>query len=227
MKGLTQLLAAGALLLALPAWAAQQEPVVVTFKVIHNGRTRPAPKHIRLSLNGHSLEMPIRNGKFQVPPEFLAARKVIFETDVDGSHIRLPDISGSDFTDEEWTLHLAERANNKYYQWPGSKKAYIPSTCMLQFDSVHEEPGRIYFEEHCRDKEKPKSKDTVHSWAKENYGRSSDLVLPDPCASPTDARWTCPALRAQTRASACLGECPGEIYRIIGKPMSLRDFLKE
>ncbi|MGO8788741.1 MAG: hypothetical protein ACLQVL_15350 [Terriglobia bacterium] len=76
------------------------------------------------------------------------------ETDLDGSHLRLTKVTGADFTEGNWTLRLAERANDAYYEWPGPKAANIPATCMLEFDSGHEDPARVLFEQHCRSKKK-------------------------------------------------------------------------
>jgi Gram-negative bacterial TonB protein C-terminal len=149
---------AGVLLLLSLLPSAAQQSAIVNLKIIHNGRPRPVPDHINLSFDDHSLEIPVQKGKFEVPPEFVAAPRVTFETDVEGSHIRLSDIAGADFTDEDWTVRLAERANDDYYAWRGPKTARIPSTCMLYLESIHEEPGRVYFEEHCRSKKESAGK---------------------------------------------------------------------
>jgi hypothetical protein len=57
-----------------------QQPTIVDVKVIHNGHNRPAPRAILI---------PVRNGKYEAPAEFMAAKSVTLETDVEGSHIRL------------------------------------------------------------------------------------------------------------------------------------------
>jgi hypothetical protein len=142
------------LLLSFLQSAAQQRPAIVNLTIIHNGRQRPAPAEIRVSFGGHSLRVPVREGKFEAPPELVAAQSVTLETDVEGSHIRLIHVNGKDFTQEDWTLRLAERANDDYYDWPGPKGANIPTTCMLEFELVHTDPGRVLFEQHCRSKKK-------------------------------------------------------------------------
>jgi hypothetical protein len=137
---------------------AQQPPVIVNLKVIHNGRAKGTPTEIKVSFGGHSLRIPVREGRFEAPPQLVAAQKVILETDVVGSHIRLLHINSNDFSSEDWTLRLSERVNDDYYDWPGPKGADIPTTCMVEFDSVHSDPGRVLFEEHCRTKKnKPAS----------------------------------------------------------------------
>ena len=100
------------------------------------------------------MRIPVRKGKFEVQPEVVAARLVTFETDVEGDHIRLTHITGTDFTEEDWTLCLAERANDEYYDWPGPKRADIRASCILEFESIHTHSGRVHFEQNCRSKKK-------------------------------------------------------------------------
>jgi len=158
MKNLARFGTIGMLLLSLVQSAAQQPPTIVNLKVIHNGRQTLAPAEIKVSFAGHSLRIPVREGKFEVPPEIVAAQRVTLETDVAGSHIRLLHVNGKDFAQEDWTLRLAEQANENYYDWPGPKGADIPTTCMLEFESAHSDPGRVLFEQHCRSKKnKPAS----------------------------------------------------------------------
>jgi hypothetical protein len=146
--------AKGMLLLSFVQSATQKQPTIVNLTVIHNGRQRPAPAEITVSFGAHSLRIPVQEGKFETPPEVVAARRVTLEADVEGSHIRLIHVTGEDFTQEDWTLRLAERANDDYYDWPGPKRADISTTCMLEFESAHTDPGRILFQEHCRSKKK-------------------------------------------------------------------------
>jgi hypothetical protein len=151
MKNLTRFAAMGMLLLAFLQSAAQQQPATVHITVIHNGRQIPAPAEIRVSFGGHTLRIPVREDKFEAPPELVAAQSVTVETDVEDSHIRLSKIAGADFTGS-WTLRLAERADDDYYEWPGPKGANIAASCMLELDNGHEDPARVRFEQHCRSK---------------------------------------------------------------------------
>jgi len=132
----------------------QKHPVNVRITVIHNGRQIAPPAEINVSFGGHSLKIPVREGKFEVPPELMAARRVGLDADVGGDHIRFTHLTGMDFTDQDWTLRLAERADEDYYDWPGPKGADIPTTCMLEFESPNQDPARGHFEEHCRSKKK-------------------------------------------------------------------------
>jgi hypothetical protein len=132
---------------------AQHRPTTVHITVIHNGHRRPAPAEITASFAGRSLRMPVRDNKFEAPPDLVAAQSVTVETDVGGSHIRLTNITGADFAGS-WTLRLAEHANDDYYDWPGPKGANIAASCMLELDNGHEDPARVLSEEHCRSKKK-------------------------------------------------------------------------
>ena len=129
-----------------------QHPATVHLKVLHDGRNVAAPTMIKVTFDGHSLRLPVRDGKFEAPTELLAAPKVILETNVADSHIRLVNVTGWDFAYEDWTLRLAEHTDVNYYEWPGPKGADIPSPCMLEFESVHTDPGRGLFEQNCRTK---------------------------------------------------------------------------
>lgn len=153
MKNLTTLGIMGMLLLPpLLSSPALPRSTTVHIAVIHNGRPCPAPAEITASFAGRSLRIPVRNDSFEVPPELLAAQGVTVETDVEGSHIRLTKMSGADFAGS-WTLRLAERADDDYYEWPGPKGANIAASCMLDLDNGHEDPARVRYEEHCRSKE--------------------------------------------------------------------------
>jgi hypothetical protein len=154
MKKLTIFGAMGILLLSSLPSAAQQRSTTVHLRVMHDGHERPAPDHITLSFGDHSLRIPIREGKFEIPPEFVVAHKVTLATDVDGDRIRLSSITGEDFTQEDWTLLLADRAYDGDYQWAVPKGTNVRASCMMVFDSVHSDPGRVLIEQHCRSKNK-------------------------------------------------------------------------
>jgi hypothetical protein len=129
-----------------------QQPTTVHLKVLHNGHQVAAPTMIKVTFDGHTLRIPVRDGKFVAPPDLFAAQRVTLETDVGGSHIRFIHVTGWTFTYEDWTLRLAEHINADYYEWRGPKGADIPSSCMLEFESVHADPGKVLFEQNCRSK---------------------------------------------------------------------------
>ena len=125
--------------------------MVVKLTVKHDGQKKTAPDQVTLSFDGHSLQVPVRQGKFEVPPEVLGARRVAFAADVEGDHIQVTGISGRKFVRSSWTLVLAERTYSNDYQWVVPKGANIHSSCILAFDP-DEGDGTAVFVPHCRRK---------------------------------------------------------------------------
>jgi hypothetical protein len=100
------------------------------------------------------VQILVRNGKFEVPPEAIGADKITFVTDVGDDHIQISKLSGKVLVMENWTLLLAERRYGDDYQWAVPKAAKISASCMLVFDSVHADPGTVVFDPHCRSRRK-------------------------------------------------------------------------
>ena len=138
-------------LLLLPI-AAQEGPMLVKLTVKHDGQEKPAPNQITLSFNNHSVQIPVRDGRFEVPSEITSAQRVTFAADVDGDQIRISKLSAKVFSLENWTLLLAERRYPDDYHWAVPKGTDIPASCMLVFDSVHADPGTVVLDPHCRTK---------------------------------------------------------------------------
>lgn len=153
MNNLARFGVMGMLLLSFLQLLAQQKSSSVHITVIHNGYQCSAPAEITASFGGHTLRMPIRDDKFEAPLEVVTARSVTVEADVQDMHIRITKVAGADFAGN-WTLRLAEHADDEYYEWPGPKRADIAESCMLELDDGHEDPARVRFEEHCRSKKR-------------------------------------------------------------------------
>jgi len=134
--------------------AAQERATVVKLTVKHDGQERPAPDHVTLSFDSHSLQIPVHQGKFEVPPEVVGARKVAFAADVEGDRVRITGIFGRKFLYEDWTLLLAEKDYGQGYQWilQKAKHAEIRSSCILEFEPTDEGEGTAVFVPHCRTK---------------------------------------------------------------------------
>lgn len=141
----------GVLLLSFLLSAAQEGAMVVKLTVKHDGQEKPVPDHVTLSFDDHSLQIPVREGKFEVPPQVIGAHEVAFATDIEGEHVRVTGIAGRKFVRASWTLVLAERAYSDDYQWAVPKGADIHSSCILAFDS-DEGDGTAVFVPHCRSK---------------------------------------------------------------------------
>jgi hypothetical protein len=150
---ITKAWVAAALLLLL-AWplSAQDTPVIVGLTVKHNGKIVSPPGQVTLSFEGHSVQLPVKGGRFEVPTQVIHAEKVTFSFDMNGDRIRIADIEGWRFTSEDWTLLLADRRYDKDYQWFVPKGAELKSSCILDYESVKTDPGILMFDPHCRSK---------------------------------------------------------------------------
>ncbi len=132
--------------------AGPEGPTLVKLTVKRDGREKPAPNQITLSFNNHAVQMPVRDGKFEVPPEITGALRVTFAADVDGDQIRISELPAKLFSLESWTLLLAERNYPDDYRWAVPKGTDIPASCILVVDSVHADPGTVVLDPHCRTK---------------------------------------------------------------------------
>ncbi len=144
----------GMLLVLFIVPALSEQRIIVHLTVIHDGRKCPGPDRIKLSLRGHSATIPVRDGVFLVPPQFANADSVMVETDIEGDHIRVSQLPTVVFEYEQWILRMAERVDGDYYEWSGPTRADIPTTCILECESIHHDPGIEYFKLHCRSKNK-------------------------------------------------------------------------
>jgi hypothetical protein len=142
-------------LLTLPLpLVAQQKAAVVKLVVKHDGKEKPTPDYVTLSIDKHSVQIPVRAGRFEVPPEFVSAPKVTFAVDVEGDHILVPNLSGTLFTAEDWTILLVERRYDEAYQWAVPKGVVVRRPCILVFESPDTDPGTFVFYPDCRSKQK-------------------------------------------------------------------------
>ncbi len=132
----------------------QEKAAVVKLVVKHDGKEEPTPDHVTLSIDKHSVQIPVRAGRFEVPPEFVSAPKVTFAVDVEGDHILVPNLSGTLFTAEDWALLLAERRYDEDYRSAVPRGAVIRRSCILVFESPDMDPGRVVFYSACRTKQR-------------------------------------------------------------------------
>jgi hypothetical protein len=154
MTTLSKLGAIGILLaLSLPS-VAQQKAAIVNLVVKHNGKEKPTPDHVTLSIDKHSVQIRVRDGRFEVPAEFVSSEKVTFAVDVEGDHILVADLSGTLFTADDWTLLLAERRYDEAYRSVVPKGAVIRRSCILVFESQDMDPGTVVFCSACRTRHK-------------------------------------------------------------------------
>jgi hypothetical protein len=154
MTSLSKLVAIGLLLTLPPRLIAQEKATVVNLVVKHDGKEKPAPDHVTLSFDEHSVQIPVRDSRFEVPPEFVSAQNVTFAVDVEGAHILVSNLSGTLFMAENWTLLLAERRYDEGYRSAVPKGAVVRRSCILVFESPEMDPSRVVFCSGCRTKDK-------------------------------------------------------------------------
>ena len=133
--------------------AGRKGPAVVTLTVKHDGQVRPVPDHVTLSFDKLSMQVPVRDGKFEVPPEFASAKKITFAADIEGDHILVSDLYREKFVQADWTILLAERDYGEDYQSEVSKGADVRSSCIIVFEPYGGE-DTLVFVTHCRSKHK-------------------------------------------------------------------------
>jgi len=130
----------------------REGPLVVKLTVKHDGKDEPPPDQVTISFDSHSAQLPVRDGSFEVPPEFVKADEVTFAAEVGGDHIRITNLRGTMFSMEDWTLVLAERRFDEDHRWVIPKGTDVRSSCILEFESQDADPGIEVFDPNCRSK---------------------------------------------------------------------------
>lgn len=125
------------------------KPATVSLEVRLNGKKVSPPKVITLSSGDHPVEIPVQDGIFHVPPEFLQAKSVDFGATIKDSKILVRDIYGGKLTDGSLILVLEDRHFPKEYDY-ADVGGDARSTCVLQF--LGGEPGTVEIATHCRSK---------------------------------------------------------------------------
>jgi hypothetical protein len=115
---------------------AQNEPIVIGFKVMHDGQERPVSE-ITISNKKQILKIPIQNGYFKISTESII-ENFNLSAEIDGELILVAEISSSAFINKHWTLYLAEHKYDEYHQEAAKriKGLVIPKSCILSFDNV-------------------------------------------------------------------------------------------
>ncbi len=143
-----------ALQLLLPA-VAQEQPMVMKLTVKHDGQNVPTPDQVTLSFNNRSVQVPVRDGRFEVPSEATWAQNVTFTAEIGDETIRMFKLPPEVLSLEDWTLLLAEKRYPPDYQWIVHKRrTNIRASCVLVLESVHADPGTGILNPHCRSKRK-------------------------------------------------------------------------
>jgi hypothetical protein len=122
------------------------KPAIVEFKVILNGKKTTQPNQIMFTIGKHSIQIPLQDGRIEVPPEVLQSNSVGFSMNMLGEEIRFQEIFGGKFTEGPLTLILADKRFPSDYR--RANKGGAKSNCVLLFEGG--EPGTILIEWKCR-----------------------------------------------------------------------------
>ncbi len=117
------------------------------------GQERPTPNQITLIFDNQKLNIPIRNGAFEVPSHILTKSDVGVSTDIDHSHIRT-DVPPESFVETlAWEISIADTRYGKDVDYAVPKGADIPKSCIIVFMPASG-GGWWMFDPHCRSKRK-------------------------------------------------------------------------
>ncbi len=144
----------GLLLFLVLASTAQQKPAnFVNLTVMHDGQEKSSPDQITVTFDNHSIQIPVQEGKFEVPPEVANSKEVTLSIDIEHDHIQVPGIPGIAFERESWKLLLAERSYSVDFQWAVPNGTRIHNSCVLVVDSKHAN-GWVMTVPKCRSRRK-------------------------------------------------------------------------
>jgi hypothetical protein len=95
----------------------------------------PSPDEIKITLNNHSVQVPVRNSRFDVPSEIAKTKdKIIIEMCVNDEIIRLA-FSNNDFVFEYWKIYLADKAYSENLEFDVKPEVNVPSLCVVLVDN--------------------------------------------------------------------------------------------
>lgn len=149
---LTKLLTLGLVvmqLLPLTLTYGQPNHSFIALHVKHDGKNLPSPEKVTLIFEGQSLTLPVRAGRFEVPPAALRATKLSLLTRLNHERLTISGISASELRQADWTLILADQQYDADNQWVVPKGASVRSSCIVIFESKSTE-GTALFEPNCR-----------------------------------------------------------------------------
>lgn len=133
--------------------AAQNSSYSVNLDVTTNGKSVPPPSKITLTLGKHFVQVPVLDGRFEVPQEMALAEKtddVSFSARVGEDEIRFS-VDAGVLRHENWSLRLADRRFENQYQSLIPKGESSRSVCVLVFAGKGTEAS-VLVAPHCRTK---------------------------------------------------------------------------
>jgi hypothetical protein len=92
------------------------KPAIVEFKVILNGKKNTQLNEVIFTIGKHSIQIPLQNGRIEVPPEVLQSNNVGFSMSMLSDEVRFQGIFGGKFTEGPLTLILADKRFPRDYR---------------------------------------------------------------------------------------------------------------
>ena len=135
-------------------WISTEHPSLVKLVVQHNGQDQPLPKTITLATYSRREEIPVQDGRFEVPVEFLKAEKVTFAAEIAGETVRIKRLSVIPLTHESWTIVLADQSYGEDYKDSVIQGADIRASCILVLESLTVGQRTPIFVPDCRNRSK-------------------------------------------------------------------------
>jgi hypothetical protein len=133
---------------------AQESPNVIELRVVHNQKTKTPPDKITLTFKKKVLQLPVRDGKFEVPNEVAAEQDIVFSANMAGDYIEIK-MGKSDFEVSGWEIVIADHTYGEDLKYAVPNGAIIPKSCLIIFDPKDAD-GWTRFVTDCRSKHKLK-----------------------------------------------------------------------
>ena len=147
---MTKLTAALATLLAFPVSYAQDRPVPINLSVNRNGKSKPAPPIVKLTVDTHAADLLVRDDRLYVPVEFVHAESFSLYTVIDREEIRIENLSEHELRFPTWTILLADHHYDDRYRASIPSDAVIRNSCLLDLTPANDDPHKILFIQYCR-----------------------------------------------------------------------------
>ena len=129
---------------------AQDGSGVIQLTVLHNGKKKSAPEKVTLIIGDHTVEEPLKDGQFKIPPEVLSSDGPITFMFVLGKDQIRAEVPTGFFQSDAWVLimedHHFDDGYKAFTKGPGVR---VRSCCALAI-GYKSEGGDAMFYEHCR-----------------------------------------------------------------------------
>jgi hypothetical protein len=141
------------LMLAFFSQVSENVPYSVNLKVTLDDKSVPPPPKVTLTLGKRSVQVPVVDGRFEVPRDIELAEKradVSVSTVVGDDQVRFSIMAGV-LKHEYWTLRLADGRFKDEYQSRIHKGQNSGSVCVLEFRDKDSETSAL-IAPNCRNK---------------------------------------------------------------------------